>query len=187
MESVYINNGLLTKSTSAILSFFLACESEGEIFFNPLYQRDYIWSDAEAQLLLRQVFKNRPIGTLAIVLNDNSGNDNHPMDYFDHGRYCEVVDGRQRLTTLLKFYNNEFPYVSESGQEVYFKDMRIVDQREFKKTKLPYYELSTNNSQPVSDIQKIEYFYSVNFAGVPQSDEHKQSIKTLMDKLSSDS
>ena len=173
MKSLYTQNNLKPVSTSSILMFFLGCEADGELFFNPLYQREYVWSDAEAQFLLKQIFDNKPIGSLALVLNE-SGDPSH---------YCEVVDGRQRLTTLIRFVKGEFPYRLPDGKEIFFSEMSKLDQMEFKKTKVPHYELSTDTSEPVSDKQKIEYFYSVNFAGVPQSEQHKKQIEELLGQL----
>ncbi|MBF4252771.1 DUF262 domain-containing protein [Vibrio anguillarum] len=173
MDSLYTKNGLRPVSTSSVLTFFLACEADGELFFNPLYQREYVWSDTEAQQLLKQIFDNKPIGSLAVCLNENGAPEH----------YCEVVDGRQRLTTLIRFVKGEFPYRLPDGTEIFFADMSKLDQMEFKKTKLPHYNLSTGTSEAVTDRQKIEYFFSVNFAGVPQSEQHKQHVKELLEQL----
>lgn len=132
-----------------------------------------MWSSDDAQLLLDQVFDNQPIGSLAVVLNQDS----------DISHYCEIVDGRQRLTTLIRFVKGLFPYIDEHGREVYFCDMTKYDQSAFKKTKVPYYELSNENDGTVTDKQKVDFFYRVNFAGVPQSESHKKHLETLLEQL----
>lgn len=173
MGSLYKQNELRAMSTSALLSYFLMNYDDGELYFNPLYQRDYVWSSDDAQLLLDQIFDNQPLGALAVVLNKNG----------DNSKFCEIVDGRQRLTTLIRFVKGEYPYVDEHGAKIYFCDMTKYDQLAFKKTKVPYYELSNDNDGAVTDKQKVDFFYRVNFAGVPQSESHKKHLETLLEQL----
>lgn len=71
-------------------------------FLIPDYQRPYAWEDAECQSLWDDIF------TFAIPDNDcskfDSDNDEYflgPIVTFKNGSKTEVIDGQQRLTTLM--------------------------------------------------------------------------------------
>lgn len=71
-------------------------------FLIPDYQRPYAWEDAECQTLWDDIF------TFAIPDNDcskfDSDNDEYflgPIVTFKNGSKTEVIDGQQRLTTLM--------------------------------------------------------------------------------------
>jgi uncharacterized protein with ParB-like and HNH nuclease domain len=176
-------SNLVTTTSSSVLSFFIVQEQDGDLELNPDYQRDYVWDKKNAQSLLFSVFSNLPLGSISVVLDPKAD------------KYCEIVDGKQRITTLLKFFNNEFPvYVSidtetvvmpEKIQEdnvkaVYFKDLNLVDQRRFKSIKTPQIQLMSTEGDTVSRIDKLAYFHRVNFAGVPISNEHKTHVEKLI-------
>ncbi len=83
------------------------------------YQRKYVWDQAKASRLIESLLLNVPI----------------PVCYFaedDDGSY-EVIDGLQRLTTIDKYFRDEFPL---SGVSVLkeldgkrFGDLAVKDQR----------------------------------------------------------
>lgn len=69
-------------------------EKKNKIFYSPKYQRNYVWNSTKAINLIETILINGEIPPITvIVVNDK----------------MEVIDGRQRFETLLKFYNNEFP------------------------------------------------------------------------------
>ncbi|WP_175477179.1 DUF262 domain-containing protein [Ruania alba] len=63
-----------------------------EIDLNPSYQRADVWPTADAQLLVESVLRGIPLPSV-IVLKWNT----------DEGDRYEIVDGKQRLTSLLRF------------------------------------------------------------------------------------
>lgn len=66
-------------------------------FINKEYQREYVWKNRDMkQELIISIFKNNPIGTIIIWNNENK-------------KRKEIVDGQQRIYTIYKFFNNEFP------------------------------------------------------------------------------
>ena len=60
---------------------------------NPYYQRNYIWSDTKAVKLIETVLINGEIPPLTMFKINNKN---------------EIIDGKQRYETLLRFYNNCF-------------------------------------------------------------------------------
>lgn len=65
---------------------------DGEMDLNPSYQRADVWPTADAQLLIESVLRGIPLPSV-ILLQRNT----------DDGDRYEIVDGKQRLTSLLRF------------------------------------------------------------------------------------
>lgn len=157
------------KTSSRALSFFLVSDSENVIDFDAEYQRGYVWEEKEQQSLLNAIFKSLNIGAVSIIEKGSE---------FD--KYIEVVDGKQRITTICKFFKNEIPYIVKN-KEIYFKDLSLFDQRAFKNT----VTIAVNYMNvDITEKEKYEYFYSVNFSGVSQTDEHKKMIEDKIKSLS---
>ncbi|TFE01485.1 DUF262 domain-containing protein [Jeotgalibacillus salarius] len=67
---------------------------EGDIILNPEYQRNYVWDNKKASLLVESILLNIPIPVIyASEEKDSSWN---------------IVDGLQRLTALKRFFENNF-------------------------------------------------------------------------------
>ncbi|WP_158288963.1 DUF262 domain-containing protein [Rubrivivax albus] len=61
-----------------------------QLDLNPTYQRDFVWSNADSQTLIESILRGIPLPS--IILARGSGNQ----------RY-QIVDGKQRLTAILRF------------------------------------------------------------------------------------
>ena len=87
--------------------------------------------------------------------------------------WYDIIDGKQRLTTIQKFLNNEF--TDRFGN--YFEDLSDQAQRKFTDHQLfSYNEMSGS----VTDEDVLKQFLSINFAGVPQSIEHINYVESLL-------
>lgn len=92
--------------------------NNGRYDLNPTYQRNSVWTKPQKQLLIDSVLSDIPIPS--IYLNKIS------EDRFD------VVDGQQRLRTLLEFNNDEFKTSEDSivGAK-FFSELSDNDQDKF--------------------------------------------------------
>ena len=70
--------------------------------YSPEYQRNYVWSQEKATNLIETVLMKGIIPPLIVIKK---------------GKNIELIDGRQRYESLLKFYNNKFK-LKESGLQV---------------------------------------------------------------------
>ena len=87
--------------------------------FNPDYQRGSVWDEEDREKLLDSIFAGREIGRFVFKqLPFNRTNDD--------GNYYEIVDGKQRMLTLLAFYENRFPY-----KGVFYNDLSPQDKNWF--------------------------------------------------------
>lgn len=85
---------LRTQAYDKSVSDVVAMIENGDIFLNPDYQRNYIWDNKKASLLIESFLLNVPIPVIYVSEDEDS---------------CwNVVDGLQRLETLRRFFSNEF-------------------------------------------------------------------------------
>lgn len=66
---------------------------EKNINYSPQYQRNYIWDNAKASKLIETIILNREVPPLTVIVKEDT---------------YEIIDGRQRYETILRFFNNEF-------------------------------------------------------------------------------
>lgn len=62
----------------------------GQLELNPTYQRDFVWSNADSQMLIESILRGIPLPSIILARVSSSQ------------RY-QIVDGKQRLTAILRF------------------------------------------------------------------------------------
>lgn len=128
---------------------------------NPDYQRGDVWTLKDKQNLISSIFKNIDIGKFTFIKPD------YIMDDY------EVLDGKQRLTTILEYYEDRFEY---SGFK--FSDLCKKDQRHFRG-----YNISWGESSGLTKEQKLRYFIKLNTTGKIMSQEHIDKVKEMLKEL----
>ncbi|PPG06304.1 MULTISPECIES: DUF262 domain-containing protein [unclassified Rathayibacter] len=91
--------------TTQDLTWFLDINGQGRLDLDPSYQRKSVWTRADRQYFLDTIFNNYP--SPAIFLHkdiDDNGNATY-----------HVIDGKQRLETVLMFVNNALPIKDTIG------------------------------------------------------------------------
>lgn len=151
------------------IDMYLRWIAGGELDFDADYQRGYVWGSEEQQNFLNVVISGFPIGMVALA---------KAPDWCERPLpYIEVVDGKQRLTTLKKFITNEIPITLNDGP-IYWRDMTRAEQLAFGRPSLPAVVLDG-----VSYKDRLAYFMAVNFTGVPQSEQHKRHVMQLLEAV----
>ncbi|QPI17892.1 hypothetical protein POP12_100 [Pectobacterium phage POP12] len=138
---------------------------------NPSYQRDYVWTQKEQNEFLNTLLSGFPIGVIAI-------SDNSRTKGFMETKWIEVIDGKQRLTTLGLVFSNKIPLPLSDGSNVFWDDLTPPESRKFRSIPMSCIDLSDSTEK-----ERIEFFYRVNFTGVPQSEEHRNSVIKMLEKL----
>lgn len=140
-------------------------------------QRDYVWEHCQQNEFILSLLQEKPIDPVILVqyCDDFANREMHTINY--------VIDGKQRLLTIKKFANNEFPIII-NGCEYYFSDFsdelkRFLDSRVCYMTGTVYYSYP---DVPVTDDMLITLFNFYNFAGTPQTEEHKNKLESLLKK-----
>lgn len=121
-------------------------------FFIPTYQRKFIWQSENKSLFLESIFLGLPI----------------PFMFFadcDNGKQ-EVIDGAQRMQTLVEFYNNQLQLNGlkklTNLNGFYFKDVPDAQQRKFLNKTLRIIVLEEDT--PTASRQDL--FYRINTSGI---------------------
>ena len=105
------NNRYYRKSTSITISNFYEQYQLKKYRLDPPYQRDMnVWNMEQKSFLIDTIFKNFPIPPIFLEqkINPETGITNY-----------DVIDGKQRLSTIIGFINNEIPLPKEFGNDIY--------------------------------------------------------------------
>ena len=92
-----------------------------------------------------------------------------------------VIDRKQRLITVHKFLNNEFP-VEIGSKKYFYKDfdgtLKTYFNRNLDRMEAIFYYSYPDN--PITDDEKIAIFNFYNFTETPQAEEHKIKLQNLL-------
>lgn len=105
------NNRYYRKSTSITISTFYEQYQLQKYRLDPPYQRDFnVWDIGQKSFLLDTIFKNFPIPPIFLEqkINSDTGITNY-----------DVIDGKQRLSTIIDFISNKVPLPAEFGKDTY--------------------------------------------------------------------
>lgn len=94
--------------TTQDISWFLDLDGNGQLDLDPSYQRRSVWSPKDRRFFLDTIFRGYP--SPSIFLHKELG---------ENGKHIHhVVDGKQRLQTILKFVNNELAIDKHFGDSL---------------------------------------------------------------------
>lgn len=134
--------------------------------YDPPYQRRSVWTDEKQSYFIDSILRNFPIPPIFLhrKIDTDTGTTN-----FD------VIDGKQRLTAIARFINNEIPAANEYGPAeepnvldgAYFKDLSSNEKLVEFKSSFWKYDLPIEYIDP-SDVGLIEdVFDRLNRNGEP--------------------
>lgn len=132
------------------------------IDMNPDYQRDLVWAPENRERLITSIMRGAQIGAFVIRRLP-----------WEEGRtkFDEIVDGKQRLTTILDFYLDRFHYKGYKYSELSWKD-----QRQFGGHMVSVAEI--REGTPVEEVLRV--FLALNETGVPVDPAHLEKIRTRL-------
>lgn len=143
-------------------------------------QREYEHSMDKQILLIDSIYNGRSIGLFSFNFIATQkfnfvterkliiGKSEHYL--FDF----ECLDGKQRITTIIRFINNEFT----DSNGYYFKDLNNEATKKFM-----YFEnIQTLEFKNLSDEEKRQAFLNLNIAGQPMSPQHIEYVKSIEPK-----
>lgn len=137
-----------------------------KINYDPIYQRGLCWNLEDKVSLINSIFNNIEIGKFSFIT----------LPYSATGPDYEVLDGKQRLNTLIEFYLDGFKY-----QDRFFSELSVRDKNHFL-----FYSVTAGDSLEDWSLEdKMAYFLKMNVAGVPQSKEHLNFVQDHLNKLKS--
>ena len=140
------------------------------IDLDPEYQREYVWTPDDKLALIDSVFNNRDIGKFAFV----ERNWKTELKEKGDGLMWEILDGKQRLRTLLDYYENRFSY-----KGIYYSDLCFEDIIHWREFPITYAEIPG-----VPDRKTVlKCFLHLNRSGRIMDADHLAKIQTMLDNL----
>lgn len=134
-------------------------------------QRDHVWTLTQQQEFIISILKGIKIANISWI--------QYRQDVRDAGGSCtyKIIDGKQRFTAIMKYYNNDFP-IEINGELYYYND--LADDTKYVISGFNFtvdvaYEY---DYKMISDDDKIAWFEQINFAGTPQDIEHLKKLKS---------
>ncbi|MBR0901770.1 DUF262 domain-containing protein [Bradyrhizobium liaoningense] len=149
---------------------------DGKLLVNRRYQRKLVWTLEEKQKLIESLLKKYPIP--AILLAERDGN---PGTY-------EIIDGLQRLHSIVSFIENAFPLVqgkyfnvdqfptaksaADEGQFEKVKEVSLISPKEV--STLLDYSLGLSVMRNATDDEVNDVFDRINTYGHRLSDQERR-------------
>ena len=136
------------------------------------YQRPLCWTLKDKQLLLESIYNNVDCGK--IVIRNRSWKELEELQKGGHElAWKDIVDGKQKLNAIKSFMENEYPDLHGN----YFEDLSDQAQRRLTNHQLISYSELPENTK---DEDVLKQFLRLNFAGVVQSQQHLEYVKSLL-------
>ncbi|MBE2190173.1 MAG: DUF262 domain-containing protein [Candidatus Kapabacteria bacterium] len=170
----YITDGY-SMSIGEIVSNY----KEGEIDINPDFQRKFRWTDHQRSRLIESILIGVPLPSIFVYQNDKG--------------IWEVVDGVQRLSTILEFMGelkdkdgNKIPQSTLVRTKMLpsIEGLKWSDfpkeplQIDFRRTKIEV-KIIKNNSHPNA---KFEVFQRLNYSSVLSGQEFRNAVLIMLNR-----
>jgi hypothetical protein len=139
-------------------------------------QRPFVWTLEQKQKLVLTVLKQMHIPAFHVLIEKPYSNGKQAST-----RILHIIDGKQRLSALMSFINNEYPIIVDN-EEYYFKDFDSIAKYTFMSTSLDFnvvYKYNYPGAEIITDNDLIDWFCLVNFAGTKQDEEHFAMLTKL--------
>lgn len=140
----------------------------GLLNLNPDYQREVVWTDTQASLFMGFLLE----GNLTTEIIANRDGSETPLP-------DEIVDGKQRLTSCLKWLRGEIPATLSDGTTVWFKDASEGERRTLLGIK-PYMTIRyVSLNRP--DVLRL--YLRLNRGGTVHTDTEIERVRSLLSQL----
>lgn len=136
------------------------------------YQRSLCWSEKDKQLLIESIYNGINCGKVIIRKRSYEFIENELKKGNTEVAFKDIVDGKQRLNAIMEFvldmypdmHGNLFSDLSDNAQH-YFLDSMLITYAEM--------------GEATTDEDVIDSFLTLNFTGVPMSEEHINYVKEI--------
>jgi len=118
----------------------------GRLDIRPPYQREFIYKDKQRDAVINTITKDFPLNVMYWAVRGDG-------DF-------EIIDGQQRTVSICQFVNGQFAYLDR-----YFHNLQTDEQKQILDYRLTIYLCSG------SDSEKLEWFRTINIAGVKLTDQ----------------
>ena len=85
----------------------------------------------------------------------------------------EILDGKQRLSTFIEFYENKLAYKGK-----YYNDLSGIDKKAFTEHQVAVAEVRETDKKTV-----LKYFLMLNRAGKSMDESHLAEVERMLDSM----
>lgn len=150
-----------------------------ELDLNPWYQRRAVWTDPQKGYLINTIFEQKPVPTLYI---------RHTLDIEKEKSIREVVDGQQRIRSILGYRNGEFTarHPAYKAKKLY-SELKSAEKEEFLMTSLSVgYLIGATESDVIEIFGRINSVSKTLNAQEKRNAQFSGEFKQFTIKMSSD-
>lgn len=136
-------------------------EETKELMIAPPFQRKLVWNSEQKRELIESILMGIPLPVIYVFEDENG--------------YKQVVDGRQRISTIISFMNNEFKLEklkmlpSFNGKR--FKDIKPLYRSKIERYQIPVYVIEP----PTPERVKYDIFDRVNRGGTQLNNQEMRN------------
>ncbi|MFF4591792.1 DUF262 domain-containing protein [Amycolatopsis sp. NPDC001319] len=134
---------------------FLKWDDDKELELNPKFQRGPVWASPARSYLIDSILRGYPIPKLLIRTS---------VDRDSRRTIRDVVDGQQRMRTIIEFANNKLVLGAKAGE---YQGKRYADLEDEEKDGFLSYKLTCEQLINASDEDVLETFLRINSYAVP--------------------
>jgi len=181
LKDIFEQRIKIESKVRSILSLFFNKNTVDKTDYKPPYQRNYVWDDEKATYFIESIFLGTEIP---------------PLIYYCKNGKNEIIDGRQRYETILRFIDGRlklkksgFTKLGNSSMGLAgrsFSDLSPENKTLFEDTKIRVIEFSfhsDNIAQQEEDLVKKEIFQRYNSGITPLKSSEIESARYYYDNL----
>lgn len=123
------------------VAWFNSLRNDGSLQISPKFQRRAVWMEKERSFLMDTILGDLPFPEIymQITTDPETGKQQHI-----------VVDGQQRITSIIKFIDNEFGLpTNDNWSNEYFRDLSTTQKEEFWDYKIVVRFLRKTNDEEI--------------------------------------
>ena len=132
--------------------------SSDKLAFNEDYQRNDVWTTEQKRLLIDSIFKGYDIPKIYF----------HPRQDGEGNSFNDVVDGQQRIRSIVSFHDNEFALGEDGDDDLKgkkFRDLDDEDEHRFLEYQLSIIQLRGYEEDDIKDMfLRFQHGTSLNAA-----------------------
>lgn len=152
--------------TTIDINQIISWNNNNELVLKPVYQRNKVWNDSAKSYLIDSIMRNYPIPPIFI---------REKLNLKERKTIREVVDGQQRISTMIDFYNNKFSIKQSQNKELggrTFSDFDEELQEKFLTYKIVIEKITEKDDSLVFDM-----FARLNSNSIPLNKQELRNAK----------
>ncbi len=129
----------------------------------PPFQRDFCWTLEQQVKLIESAARRLPLGTWTYNSAPDSARTVIDGKTYSHYTDLWLIDGQQRITSLIRFFEDAFPVFG-----CYWSQVPKIEKRRFLMQPFTAFELNTDDEAFLR-----ETYNALNFGGTPHTEDQR--------------